>query len=300
MGKPARSWYRGEYCNFHPGKVGLHGEGGLEKYILQGWVPPEPFITRKHRITAFGSCFAENVRRYLEAEKYSVATEGTRNSYVVTCGFGINTTFSVRQQFDWAWLGRKFEEDLWWDEGKNLNKPLEDVREETRALFDQTDVFIITFGLSEVWYSMETGEVFWRAVPDDHFDPERHGFRLSTVEENRDNILWIRDLIRMRRPDAAIIFSLSPVPLLATFRPVSCITADAVSKAILRVALDDVMRIRPSDDLLFYFPSYEMVTRYFQDPFIDDNRHPRKEHIQEIMRTFHRHFLVGSPVTWGS
>ena len=59
------SWYRGETCHFNPTKNALHADGGLEEYILKGWVPPAPFITRNMPITAFGSCFAEHVSRWL-------------------------------------------------------------------------------------------------------------------------------------------------------------------------------------------------------------------------------------------
>ena len=36
----------------------------------------------------------------------------------------------------------------------------QDIRDRTRAIFDRTDVFIITLGLSEVWSNKQTGEVF--------------------------------------------------------------------------------------------------------------------------------------------
>ena len=67
--------------------------------------------------------------------------------------------------------------------------------------------------------------------------------------------MQIRNLIRANRPGAKIIVTLSPLPLMATFRPVSCLTASSVSKAILRVAIDQLMRDFSDDPDLFYFPS---------------------------------------------
>ena len=49
-------------------------------------------------------------------------------------------------------------------------------------------LFIFTLGLSEVWENKETGDVFWRAVPYNRYNPEKHNFRVTTVEENKNNI----------------------------------------------------------------------------------------------------------------
>ncbi|SIR27785.1 GSCFA family protein [Rhizobium sp. RU35A] len=82
---------------------------------------------------------------------------------------------------------------------------------------------------------------------------------------------------------------MSPIPLMATFRPISCLTANSVSKSILRSAVDEMIR-ESTDSRLHYFPSYEIVKDFFADPFEADNRHPRAEVIDFIMNTFERHF----------
>jgi hypothetical protein len=56
----------------------------------------------------------------------------------------------------------------------------EEVRLATKALFDKADVFILTFGLSEIWYDELTGGTFWRAIPKGKFDKTRHKFRVAT------------------------------------------------------------------------------------------------------------------------
>ena len=50
------------------------------------------------------------------------------------------------------------------------------------------DVFIITVGLSEVWFNKANNQVFWKAIPADKFDEKKHGYRLSTVQENTENL----------------------------------------------------------------------------------------------------------------
>ena len=69
-------------------------------------------------------------------------------------------------------------------------------------------------------------------------------------------------------------------------------TASSVSKASLRVALDELMRNHIDDQRLFYFPSYEIVTAFVKDAMQDDLRHPKPEVVELIMQTFKRRFLL--------
>ena len=58
--------------------------------------------------------------------------------------------------------------------------------------------------------------------------------------------------------DKKIIFTLSPVPLNATFTKQPTMLGDCVSKSILRVALDQFFRETQLSDV-YYWPSFEMV-----------------------------------------
>jgi hypothetical protein len=89
---------------------------------------------------------------------------------------------------------------------------------------------------------------------------------------------WLETIERLRArhvPDMKIIFTVSPVPLGVTFRPVSALTANSASKAIVRAALDEFLRNHQEEVgwRAFYFPSYELATNYFIDPYGRDNRH---------------------------
>ncbi|MSV30485.1 MAG: hypothetical protein EXQ52_17335, partial [Bryobacterales bacterium] len=95
-------------------------------------------------------------------------------------------------------------------------------------------------------------------------------------------------LLETFMPGRKVIFTLSPVPLLFTFRDQSPITANHVSKAILRVALDEFLF---SEDIrarnqYYYFPSYELVLNLFDNPFESDNRHVRPEVAAAILDIF--------------
>lgn len=289
------TWYRGETTNFYPDKRAIKDLSSVDEYVGKGWLPAAPFIGKEHYITAFGSCFASEVTKFLYKEGYQVFGRNmTLNSYVVRSGEGIVSSAAIRQQFEWAFEGKVPKIELWHDKAGVPGEYSDEVRNSTKQIFEKSDVFILTLGLSEVWYDKPTGEIFWRAIPKRDFDSERHGFRVMSAAENLENLRRIYELIRAHRPEATIIITLSPVPLAATFRPVSCITANSVSKASLRVAIDELMREpKPSqDERFFYFPSYEMVTSFLPNPMKDDFRHPTDQAVDFIMRTFQRHFLL--------
>jgi hypothetical protein len=257
------SWYRGAYTNFIPSKAEIQATAeSLDAFVMEGWIPKAPFIRRSTRITPIGSCFAEHLTRYLHAKGYSVLGRHLDylKSHIIKFGEGMVNTFAILQQLEWALEGKRFPANLWFSENKEI-APSDDpaIQAETRDIILGTDVLIITLGLSEIWYDKRTGEALWRAVPATLFDEELHGFRVSSHQENYDNLVKIVTLVRGARPGAKIIFTVSPVPLMATFRPISCLTASSVSKSILRSAVDQLMRERASDERLFYFPSFEIV-----------------------------------------
>ncbi len=79
---------------------------------------------------------------------------------------------------------------------------------------------------------------------------------------------------------------------MAAVRPISRITAGLVSKATLRVAVEQLMRDCGDDANLYYFPSYEIVKEFFVDAYKEDNRHPKDEIVIAIMQAFERHYCI--------
>ena len=283
-------WFRGKHTNFLPFKKDLYQENGIDKFILDGWLPESPFIKKDSNIVTIGSCFAREIVKYVDDKGYSSLknTEGTKGG-VDIISEGVNNTFALRQLFEWAWLGSEPREETWHGEDKSVIH--RDKKQQTKIVkrYSNADVFIITLGLSEVWYNKMTNDVFWRAVPYDKYNEKSHGFRVTTVDENKINLIAILKLIKQYAPSASVIFTLSPVPLMATFRPVSCITANSVSKAILRVAVDEVLR--EGYDNVYYWPSYEIAKEYSLTPYEEDNRHVTRETVNIIMEKFAQYYV---------
>ena len=286
------SWI-GDAENRFPDRRQIVDPTAISQFILKGWMPDQPFIDHKTNIVAFGSCFAANIGRYLANLGFDVATRRQGAAYVQQIEDGLVNVFAICQQFEWAWENRVPSVELWHGWKAEEYGYDEEVRLATKKLFDAADVFILSFGLSEIWYDEPTGEVFWRAVPIKRFDPSRHKFRVATFAETLDRMRRTHALIRKYRPQAKIVFTLSPVGLAATFRPVACVTANAVSKALLRTAIDQLYReVHESDPDFFYFPSYEVVTAGFNQPYGSDLRHPAVHVLNCNMKAFERYFCT--------
>ena len=293
----SRTFYRGESRNFGPSLDDFESPNFVEEFVLKGWLPPAPCITSATRITTFGSCFAMNIARHLSTRGYDLSQARAPAIYISRMGEGLVNCHSLLQQFEWALEDVVPPANLWHGYNAEHFGYDPDVQRQTRDVLLGTDFFIVTLGLSEIWYDKITGGVLWRAVPLQHFDPERHGFRVCSIEETKTAIQRMIALVRKHIPAAKLLFTLSPIPLAATFRPSSCLVANAASKAILRAALDEVIREQAAylNRSLFYFPSYEIINELFLDRFRPDLRHPHDYLIDTVMRIFGSAYCVGEP-----
>jgi hypothetical protein len=225
--------------------------GVIREYVLPGHTPPQPLLEAGDRVITLGSCFAQELRSYLERAGFAADT--------LRIPEGLNNSHAILDFVSWCVTGRETGTGFRYDttaageirEWKPAQSPSFFLRH-----LQEAGAFVFTLGLAEVWQDRVSGVVFWRGVPKDVYDERRHVFRLTTVDENERNIVQAIDLIR-RVNSAPIVLTLSPVPLKATFREISCVSADCVSKSTLRVALDAVVARRLPN--VYYWPSFEMV-----------------------------------------
>jgi len=248
------AWYMPN-VNTYPSKQVLFDtdvDAVIRTHVLPGHAPAAPMLDQSSPVITLGSCFARELRLFL-----SISGVNASRFWIPS---GLNNTFAILDFFSWCITGKETGRGYRYERGADGGidewKP-EAEREAYLDSFARAGAFVFTIGLAEVWQDRETGSVFWRGVPNDVFDADRHVFRLTTVDENANNLRQVVSLIRRINPTAPIVLTLSPVPLLATFREISCLTADCVSKSVLRVALDQVM----SDRLpgTYYWPSFEIV-----------------------------------------
>ncbi|KNG92235.1 GSCFA domain-containing protein [Pseudaestuariivita atlantica] len=280
-------------------------------------------LTPEMKIATAGSCFAQHIAKHLQGAGYNYfVTEDAHPviSPVVARQFGYGVfsarygnIYTVRQLLQLA--GRAFGEftpveDVWEVDGGFVDPFRPNVTEKpfptmeaftaareahyaaVREMLTEADVFVFTLGLTEAWVSREDGTVFAMApgVAGGTFDPERHEFHNFTVDEIVQDFTDFATGLRTANPDVKILLTVSPVPLIATAREdQSVITATAYSKAVLRVAAEQLSATVPD---CFYFPSYEVITGNHAggDYFASDLRDVEPAGVAHVMSLFMRHY----------
>jgi len=262
----------------------------VREHIVPGHAPSAPLLDRDDAVVTLGSCFAAELRDYLTSSGFA-----SGNFWIPS---GLNNTYAILDFVSWCVTGDETERGFRYDRFESGEieewKPEEERNTYTQRLAE-AGAFVFTLGLAEVWQDRVTGGVFWRGIPEEIFDGDRHIFRLTTVEENERNVLRIIELVRSVNAKAPIVLTLSPVPLKATFRGISCLTADCVSKSVLRVALDSAMNAGLEG--VYYWPSFEIVrwagAHYPASAYgVDANRARNVSRflVAEILDAFVEHF----------
>ena len=219
----------------------------IERYLLEGRAPNR-FITPASIFMTFGSCFADHLAAQLREGGYQVRSE--------SIGEAVNSTYANRYLLHWIEQGpvdgpTSVMEQVY---GPAMRRRfLDSIRD--------SDVFVMTLGLAPCFFDEATGEFAFASVEvktatDALF--ERRVMRTTTVPENVENLRWIiAALRRLARRPPKIVLTVSPVPLNATTELDSAITADCLSKSILRVACHEVVSSEGED--VIYWPSFEIV-----------------------------------------
>lgn len=149
------------------------------------------------------------------------------------------------------------------------------------------DVFVFTLGLTEAWISKADGAVF-PACPGTvggRFDPAQHEFKNFTAGEVSADLDAFIATARELNSRLRFILTVSPVPLVATATQSHVLVATTYSKAVLRVAAEE---IATKSEGVTYFPAYEIVTgpQAPYDFFENDRREPSQKAIRAVMRSF--------------
>jgi len=285
----------------------------------------EPRISHRTSISTAGSCFAQHIAARLHAAGYNYyiaenAPEGTTIEEAKRRNYGIYSArygniYSTRQllQLVKMSIGEFVPGDKFWrrtdgryidpyrpnilDEGFSSPEELLFDRSEhlaaVRRMLTDSEIFIFTLGLTEIWTSVDDGAVY--PLPPGSVGasvaPGSYQFVNLTVDEVRSELLAIIDMLRNINPRIRIILTVSPVPLIATYEKKHVVCATAYSKSILRVAADEAWRLRPDVN---YFPSYEIITSNFSRGlcFEDDFRTVSPGGVDRVMKLFFEHYTT--------
>ncbi len=284
-------------------------------------------IGRSDKVATMGSCFAQHLSRHLQHAglQYYVAETPvvgmsdveakSRNYGVFSARYGnVYTVRQAVQLFDRAFDRFHPVDDVWEQKGGFVDafrpqiepQPLASVEAVRRSatehlhyvreVFTQSDWLVFTLGLTEGWRSRRDGAVYPTApgVAGGEFDPDQYEFVNFGCDEVRDDLAQFVDRVQEVNPDCKILLTVSPVPLIATYERRHVWVSTTCSKAVLRVAADEMERRFAN---VTYFPSYEIITspatggRYYAD----DLRQVTELGVKHVMRTFTAHFLTSSP-----
>jgi len=238
------------------------------------------------KIFTMGSCFARNISRKLQSlglicENLEIA-EQLNSSYanvaLVDYILGRNTSSSNNSRLEELLGDAQNKEYL-------LNKIID------------TNVLILTLGVAPVLFSRYDGSFVMprpsrlttRALAD------KYEWRTTTVEENVRNIKYVIESIRTISPGIKVVLTVSPVPLSVTFEFGSAICADSLSKSIMRVSADQLVRGNNLENI-YYWPSFEVfrwVGSHNSNFFGGDDGaewHVTEGHVNEVMSVFAEYF----------
>lgn len=296
---------------------------------IQDWYRKK-FDISSAKISTAGSCFAQHIGRrlkrngfiYMDAElppaSLSAAEYMDYGYGMYSARYGnIYTTRQLRQLLERA-LGDFSPKDVAWVKDGGYVDPFRptiqpasfgsieevvDARQQhlgaVRALFEQTDVFVFTLGLTETWEATEDGAVFPVApgVSGGVFDSGKYRFVNLGFKDVMEDMRKFIAMARQLNPGMKFIFTVSPVPLMATASNHQVVTATMYSKSVLRAVAGQLADNRAYID---YFPSYEIVSSHVMgNQFYDqDMRSVTERGVDHVMAQFfaeHRPPLMSSP-----
>lgn len=290
-------------------------------------IPPPFGISPATHIASAGSCFAQHISRRLVQRNFNfMVTEaaptdltaleaGHRNYGVYTARYGnLYSARQLLQLFLRAYGEFTPSEPPWLRTDGRLADPfrpeiepegfsdvtaLEASRAEhfsaVRKMFETVDVFVFTLGLTEAWQSAVDGAVFPLApgVVAGELHPERHTFVNFDVESVVADLAEFMRRLEGRNPAARVLFTVSPVPLAATYEPKHVLSATTYSKSVLRVAAERICQLNTRCG---YFPAYEIIMgqqsrgAYFKS----DLRAVNDAGVDHVMRLFFKHYAPES------
>ncbi|RQV20629.1 GSCFA family protein [Burkholderia cenocepacia] len=283
-------------------------------------------IEKTDKVATAGSCFAQHISRRLSAIgfNYFVPESGfafepaertRRNFGVFSARFGnIYTARQLVQLFDEAIHDKRPREQAWARPDGRFVDPYRpqiepdgfaseiEVRASrfehlsaVRKMLKEADVFVFTLGLTESWMSKEDGAVFPLApgVAGGSYDPERHQFvNFSAAEVEADLHYFVTELRKINEK-VRILFTVSPVPLIATYEDRNVLVSTTYSKSVLRVAAETMFR---TYDFVDYFPSFEIITGSYNFGmyYEEDAREVNNLGVSHAMRVFLKNYAAGT------
>lgn len=282
---------------------------------------PKFLIQQNAPVATYGSCFAQNIGRFLRARDFNwLRTEQapiglspenaelySYNLFSTRTG-NIYTTSLLHQWVSWAARETPLPTEVWEEDGRFYDpfRPVVEpngfaTREEVvasraftlqafRRSLAEAKFLIFTMGLTEHWYDNQEGYEYplCPGTAVGRFVPDRHEFRNHGYDAVKSHLKAAIELMRGFNPALHILLTVSPVPLTATRSGLHVVVATMQSKSILRAVAADLTE---EHEFIDYFPSYEIFNSpAFRGVFFGPNqRNISRQGLAFVMD----HFVAG-------
>ena len=274
--QPDRAFWRRSVEGVHPLEIG-------------GWYRKK-FALDGRRLATGGSCFAQHIGREMKRRGADFVDVEPAPSVLppelhLDFGYGIYSArygnlYTARQllQLLQRATGEIDPVDRAWARGDGFVDPFRPniepgavgSAEEVEALrrhhlarvvelFERTDAFVFTLGMTETWMSRQDGTVFPVApgTGGGEWDPSRYAFLNLSYPEIVADMEAVIARLRAINGDMRFVLTVSPVSIMATGTPDHVVVANTHSKSILRAAAGHLAETHRFVD---YFPGYEITT----------------------------------------
>jgi len=231
---------------------------GIEYQDIDPVVKASMKLKPKMKIATAGSCFAQHLAKHLKSKGYNYLVTEEAHSIISpsvaslynygTYSARYGNIYTSRQLLQLAQRvnGTFVPKDDAWEFEKTIVDPFRPAIQPggfpdmeamhadrqkhfdaVRDIFTKADVFIFTFGLTEAWRAVSDGAVFplCPGVNGGVFSKKKYEFVNFTVQDVVDDFVKFTKILRTYNPKVKIIMTVSPVPLIATARNESVITA---------------------------------------------------------------------------
>lgn len=265
------------------------------------WRPKFP-LTQASKVVTAGSCFAQNVGRWLSGNGYNFTPSTIAPEHTFSFAMGNIYTGALLRQWLEAATGARdishvYEEkdgrfyDLLrpsvWPDGYESLEALQTGRalamEEMLREVKEADVFVFTLGLTECWQDVDG--IVYPMCPGTlagTFNEDRHTFRNIGFADYMADMEVIFKLVRGLNTDVNFLLTVSPVPLTATASGKHVLPATVYSKSVLRSCAGT---LADTYEYVDYFPSYELISSnpLEQDFFAENRRSVTEEGVAFVM-----------------
>lgn len=281
------------------------------------------FPLEKKRIATAGSCFAQHIGRELREKGFNYvdvepAPGFLNKAHWLDFGYGMysaryGNVYTPRQllQLTQRAIGEFSPLESTWNKGSGFVDPFRPTIEpepfssidevelhrkhhlkSVANLFEVSDVFVFTLGLTEAWLSIQDGAVYpvCPGTAGGEFDPAKYKLVNFSYPEVRKDMEAFFSRARQINPKMQFLLTVSPVPLMATATPQQVIVATMYSKSVLRAVAGFLAEKYPYVD---YFPSYEIISSHvmrgqFYNP---DMRSVAQVGVDHVMQQFFKEHI---------